>query len=376
MACVLGGMDLVAPLGRAGIRSAIVVPPGDPATWSRHVVDVLPATDPWADAEAYVDRLVTWAARQQTPPILYYGSDGQLLTVSRHRERLAEVFRLVLPDAELVEDCLDKSRFAVRAADAGLRVPASAVIPRDEVALRFPVVVKPVSHGPQRWHKGGGKAMLVETPADLRTVTVRATQPLMVQELVSGPESCIESWHAFVDSTGVVAEFTGAKIRTYPQAYGESISLRITDQADVRTEGRRVVAALGLTGVCKVDFKRAPDGTLWLLEVNPRFNLWHNPGAAAGVNLPAIVHATLSGHAMPASTTSGRPVTWVETRDFWLGVAADGGPARAWMAAVARSTTRSTGDWSDPMPLVRGLVAPAAVRRMRTLLTWAHRDSR
>src|SRR5215470_19812901 len=40
-----------------------------------------------------------------------------------------------------------------------------------------------------------------------------------------------------------------------------------------------------LTGVAKPDFKRAPDGRLLLLEINPRFNLWHHLGAVAGVNL-------------------------------------------------------------------------------------------
>ena len=47
------------------------------------------------------------------------------------------------------------------------------------------------------------------------------------------------------------------------------------------------MAALGLRGVAKLDFKRTAAGELVLLEVNPRFNLWHLPGAVAGVNLPA-----------------------------------------------------------------------------------------
>lgn len=182
-----------------------------------------------------------------------------------------------------------------------------------------------------------------------------------------GPESRIESWHAYVDAQGVVADFSGAKLRTFPQAYGESIWLQITDKADVRAEGRRAAAALGLKGVCKIDFKRAPDGTLWLLEVNARFNLWHNLGAAAGVNLPAMVHADLSGLPRPIPGTCVRASTWVETRELLRGMTAEGEHARAWLAAVASSTTRSTGAWSDPMPLARGLLAPAAMNRMRRM---------
>lgn len=367
LACVLGGMDLVTPLGRAGIRSAVVVPPGDPAVWSRHVVDVLAAMNSWTEPEAYLKRLVTWANGQEVRPILYYGTDGDLLMISRHRETLAEAFRFVVPEVGLVEDCVDKSRFAARARALGLRVPPSAVIPRDSVDLRFPMVAKPVSHADGVPEGFDGKATLVRTPADLRDLTGRVTGPLLLQELVPGPESRIESWHAYVDAQGVVADFSGAKLRTFPQAYGESIWLQITDKADVRAEGRRAAAALGLKGVCKIDFKRAPDGTLWLLEVNARFNLWHNLGAAAGVNLPAMVHADLSGLPRPIPGTCVRASTWVETRELLRGMTAEGEHARAWLAAVASSTTRSTGAWSDPMPLARGLLAPAAMNRMRRM---------
>lgn len=302
MACVLGGMDLVSPLGRAGIRSTVAAAPGNPARWSRHVAEVVPALDPFAQAEAFVDALVTWAARQETPPVLYYGTDAELLMVSRHREKLAQSFRLVLADAALVEDCVDKSRFAVRAKAAGLHVPASAVYSLDGVDLRFPVVVKPVRHG-----QGDadppfqGKAAHVRTPTELRDFARAIPEPLLVQELVPGAESRVESWHGYVDDDKrVVAEFTGAKIRTYPLTYGESTWVRITDAADVRTEGRRAVAALGLTGVCKIDFKRALDGTLWLLEVNARFipvaQSRRRSGRQSACNRPLSTQRTAPAH--------------------------------------------------------------------------------
>jgi hypothetical protein len=56
-----------------------------------------------------------------------------------------------------------------------------------------------------------------------------------------------------------------------------------------------------LTGGAKLDFKSAPDGRLLLLEINPRFNLWHHLGAVAGVNLPALVYADLVGLPRPAT---------------------------------------------------------------------------
>jgi predicted ATP-grasp superfamily ATP-dependent carboligase len=117
---------------------------------------------------------------------------------------------------------------------------------------------------------------------------------ILAQELVPGPETRIESYHVYVDEAGGIAgEFTGRKIRTYPEAYGHSTALEITDARDVRDQGRDFVHRLNLKGIAKFDFKRGPDGVLHLLEINPRFNLWHHLGAVAGVNLPALVHADI-----------------------------------------------------------------------------------
>ena len=49
-------------------------------------------------------------------------------------------------------------------------------------------------------------------------------------------------------------------------------------------------------------------GRLHLLEVNPRFNLWHHPAAVAGVNLPALVHADLTGAPRPSGRRATRRV--------------------------------------------------------------------
>jgi ATP-grasp in the biosynthetic pathway with Ter operon len=71
----------------------------------------------------------------------------------------------------------------------------------------------------------------------------------------------------------------------------------MTDAGDVRRTGREVVERLALTGVAKLDFKRDLQGNLRLLEINPRFNLWHHRGAIVGVNIPALVYADLTGAA-------------------------------------------------------------------------------
>ncbi|MEA2467949.1 MAG: D-aspartate ligase, partial [Thermoleophilaceae bacterium] len=192
---------------------------------------------------------------------------------------------------------------------------------------------------------------------------------MVAQELIPGGEERIESYHAYVDERGeAVGEFTGRKVRTLPREFGHTTALEITDEGDVREAGRECMRRLGLRGVAKLDFKRAPDGQLLLLEVNARFNLWHLPGAVAGVNLPALVYADLMDRPRPA--VRARPRTGVRWTVPWLDALAAReqrlGLAR-WAAWQLRCETRHVLSLDDPMPFLRGLVWPRVARRARLL---------
>jgi len=177
---------------------------------------------------------------------------------------------------------------------------------------------------------------------------------LLAQELIPGPEARLESYHCYVDRHGSVAgEFTGRKIRTYPASYGHTTALEITDAPDVGRQGRDIVERLGLTGVAKLDFKRGRAGELHLLEINPRFTLWHHPGALAGVNIPALVHADLTGTPRPAVTRARAGVRWCRVwRDLPAARAARV-PLTAWLPWALRCEAKSALSWRDPMPVVR-----------------------
>jgi predicted ATP-grasp superfamily ATP-dependent carboligase len=184
---------------------------------------------------------------------------------------------------------------------------------------------------------------------------------------VPGPETQVESYHVYVDPTGdVAAEFTGRKLRTFPTTYGRSTALTITDAGDVAALGRDVVRAIGLRGVAKLDFKRAPDGTLHLLEINPRFNLWHHLGAAAGVNLPAFVYADLVGRPRPAARRARAGTCWCAPQKDRLAATAGGMAVATWLLWALRCEAKSGIAWDDPLPYLRnklGRLVPASAWR-------------
>lgn len=376
-AVVMGDMDVVRALGVAGISCALFALPDERARFSRHVTEVLPWIDHWQHAADVASALVDFAARQAQPPVVFPQTDGDLLVVSRHRERLAGALRHCLADAALVEDLVDKSRFAALAQRAGLPVPrtgrldpSSGLKPGD-LDLRFPLVVKPILGRHDRWAPlSSAKALHVATPSeltDLWRALARVDLALLVQEAIPGPESLVESYHAYVDASGeVVAEFTGRKIRTRPAQYGTSTAVEITRAPELALLGREVYARIGLRGVAKADFKRDRDGQLKLLEINPRFTLWHHPGALAGVNIPALVHADLTGRVRPPIASASPGVAWCNPLDDLRAARESGQSTAAWLRWTRRCEARSGFAWDDPAPFLRAGVWPVVRGRLGT----------
>ncbi len=360
-ACVMGDMDLLKPIAAAGIPCSVVARPGAPLHYSRFAQARL-SWDGSQAPEALVNALTQFGHAQGERPVLFYEEDEQLLFISRHREALARAFRFVIAESSLVEDLADKARFAALAKRHDLPVPAAvqfdpAKIEASDIGLSFPIVIKPLMRA-GRWNDALGqrKALSVANAEELRQVwpQLQALETeLLAQRLIRGGEAQIESYHCYVDARGAIAgEFTGRKVRTFPVIYGHTTALEITDAADVRRQGRGAVERIGLTGVAKLDFKRDAGGALHLLEINPRFTLWHHAGAVAGVNIPALVYADLTGTPRPHVGRAKAGVRWCRMWKDFPAARQSGVPLATWLSWALRCEAKSSLSWNDPMPLI------------------------
>lgn len=373
LACVAGDISLVRALGRSGIPVAVAAAPDSPLRRSRYCAELVP-TPGWVESpEAALDALIAWARGQREAPVLFYQGDHDLLAVSRGRSRLAPHLRCVLPPADLVEDLGDKVRFAALADRLGLPVPLTRTVRRGADLgsdlrhwEKFPCVLKPNTRSPRFADVSRRqKAIRVENRSELdahRELMESYDSDFVLQEAIEGGEERIESYHAYLRPGGeVMGEFTGRKVRTLPRLFGHSTYVEITDEADVRDLGRSILGKIEFSGVAKVDFKRdARTGRLVLLEINARFNLWHHPGAAAGVSIPALVYRDCvePGSARPAGPA--RPgVRWVSLRDDFQAFkeyrAAGEISFFRWLVQAAAADINESFMFRDPMPGLAGL---------------------
>lgn len=368
LACVMGDIDLLRPLGMAGIPCAVVTRPGTMPRYSRYTYTSIKWNDPWKRPEKVLENLMQFGLSRSEKPVLFYEHDALLKIVSKYRDELSRAFRFVIADRELIDNILDKYKFHDLADRVGLPVPRTKLLDANsekgwnQIDLEYPFIIKPVTRSPALWDPvaGTAKAVQIDNASTLREFYGRVAAAetkfeLIAQELVAGPESAIESYQVYVDEHGEIAgEFTGKKIRTYPTYLGHSCSLMTSDADDLAELGRELVRKLNLRGVAEFEFKRDPTGRLLLLEINPRFNLWHHLGAAAGVNLPAIVYADLTGSPRPARTKARAGVRWCRMWQDMLSSRAEGIPLKEWFKWAKSCEVKRGIAWDDPLPLLLG----------------------
>jgi D-aspartate ligase len=389
-AVLLGDLNMLRCFAGTGIPTIVATTdPGDVTLRSRHArrtALIARFDDP--DPERPLADLERLAAGERDRPVLFYGTDEQLLFLSRHHERLVRTFRFRLPPIPAAV-LVDKIRFGAFARSRGLPVPAQLAsrgsTPDEALArLRLPCVIKPARHigwfTHARLHGGGPrKAIIVHTPGELRAAwdAVAAYEPsFIVQEYIPGGEHEIYSFHAYIDAAGgVLAWFVGRKVRTFPRDAGVSTFLHLVDEPRVAMLGRDLVARAELRGPVKLDLKHDPTtDRFYLFDINARFNLWHHLGAAAGINLPRIAYDDLVGVRQPAGVALpyATDIHWLsfsnDVRTFLRSYHPAGELGwGAWLSSLVRG--RKVFDvfaWDDPMPSVASVLhyARAASKRL------------
>jgi predicted ATP-grasp superfamily ATP-dependent carboligase len=368
---LLGGLNLLRPLGFAGIPAIVASDePDAPAFASRYCEGrcLLPPPDrPGALLESLLRLGDEMRERFEERPPLFYGNDQYLSVVQEHRDSLARRYRFLLNDLGLDRALLDKRLFEQLAARRGIAVPRT--LSWDALGeFDAPVLAKPVTRIARLANPAFRTFLAPDEKARVFAKgAAAATEPLVeqlhrelaFQEYVPGSDRDLRSFHGYADeSCRLLAWFCGRKIRTYPALTGMSSFVELTHDAQLEAVGRSVAERLGLKGVFKIDFKRdARNGRLLVLEVNARFNMWHHVAARNGVNLPQVAYEYLVRGARPLRNAYGRRFRWLyfrlDCRAYRELAASRKLTLWQWIASLlAGPKVYDLFSWSDPLPFL------------------------
>jgi len=236
---------------------------------------------PSAGPAAYLERLLQ--IRELVGlDVLIPCLDVELPVIQRIAGALAERgIHTVMPSAEALAR-RTKDQLPALAAALGIATPRTitvtdaAGLAAAGAELGYPLVVKgpfyeaEITHGAAEAHAAFGK------------LAARWGLPLLAQQFVKGEEFDVIALGDGLGGVHGAVAMRKTVITKMGKAWG-AMTIHDDELLDVAT---RVIGALRWRGGCEVEMLRAPDGTPYLIEVNPRFPAWVYLATAAGTNLP------------------------------------------------------------------------------------------
>lgn len=327
------GLACVRSLGRAGLRVVAAecfaeCAPTSPVVGfrSRHSQFnlVLPsyATDP----DEFGAKVVEFVREHPTRLVLPT-MDGSISALVPRRAELAQLgCMLALPSDAALDLANDKAKTLAIAERLGIAYPRSVRVdsldeaPAALKSFSFPVVLKPtiswVSGAPARIAPVDAVSEAEATSAIENYLSAGAS--VLVQEWASGQR---EGVTLFMVDDEVVGHCAHVAIRTSPPLGGASVMRKsVLPPPDIYASAVSLVQAIGLTGVCEVEFRRDAAGRPLLMEVNARLGGTIENALRSGVDAPWMIWQWASGQQVTPVTSyeTGVRTRWLRGDMRWL----------------------------------------------------------
>jgi predicted ATP-grasp superfamily ATP-dependent carboligase len=322
----------VRSLGRAGLCVALGESAGQyrphlpPSFRSRYCSRTVTLANYLDDPAAYVAAILAFVREHGVRVVLPTG-DASIAALAPCRDRFEELgcVLAVAPDAAL-EIANDKSRTLEIAAKLGIAYPASVRVTgindlrAAEAKFRYPFVLKPTIS----W-TGTGEDRVVPVEVinegealDAANRFLGTGAGVLAQQWACGRR---EGVTLFTADGQVVASCGHVAHRTSPPLGGASVMREsIAVPWEILDASVRLVKAIGLEGVCEVEYRRDASGRPLLMEVNARLAGTLENAVKSGVDFPLMIWQQATGQLVRPvqSYRTGVRTRWLHGDLRWL----------------------------------------------------------
>jgi D-aspartate ligase len=298
------GLSNTRSLGEAGIPVFVVDKTNCIARYSKYCRKFYKSPDFIKDE--FADFLIELAIREKIKDwVLIPSNDHAVYTLSKHKARLEEHYKVITPGLEIIENVYDKLKLLDIAEACGLPVPVTQNFKTPEEALRtdlkFPVITKG-RNGLSFYRHIRKKALLAEDEPKLRAQLhliddKYAVQKSFTQELIpfDGTNKTI-SFTAFCVEGEIKSHWTGVKLREHPLRFGTATFAQSISCDECYKQSVPLLNELNYTGVCEVEYLFDPrNGKYKLIEINARTWLWVGLAKACGVDYVKMIYNYVNG---------------------------------------------------------------------------------
>lgn len=256
--------------------------------------------------EEFADFLIKLAVNENLKGwILMPSNDHAVVTISRHKARLKEFYKIITPDYEIIENIYDKRKLLSLAAKVGVSIPKSYDLEDPTINealhnLAYPVIIKG-RFGLSFYKKLGRKAFYIGEESQMKEFLYRLScsneiNNTIVQELIpsDGTNKTI-SFTAFCEQGEIKTFWMGTKLREHPLKFGTATLAESIYVEACLENSIQLIKPLHYTGVCEIEYLKDPrDGMFKLIEINARTWLWVGLAKRCGIDYAKYIYYYLN----------------------------------------------------------------------------------
>jgi len=238
--------------------------------------------------------------------LLLPSNDHAVHTIARHKKRLAERYKVITEDLDMIEKIYNKKELLLFAQAADIPIPETVMPVAEnptEVDLRYPILIKG-NQGLSFYKRFKHKALMLKTPQDLSRVwdtDLKGALPdeYFIQEVIPYEHKTV-SVTVFAQKGEIHAYWMGVKLREHPITFGTATCCKSMFEADMLDLSKNLIQKLGFTGVCEIEWLRdSRDGIPKLIEINARTWLWVGLAGHCGINYPNMIYRYVHEGVLP-----------------------------------------------------------------------------
>lgn len=255
------------------------------------------------DPEGFVEFMVEKVKELKPPegePYVLMPVHKETWLVAQHRDRFEPHVSVPLTSYENMERTHDKGQLALLAEQVGITIPSTRQFAsvgdlyRAVPEIEFPVFLK------VRAGSAGVGLKKCNTPEEL-TISFKEfvegyhlepDEYPLVQQFVEGDDYCVT---VLFDRGTCVASMTYRNVRAFPRGTGAGALRETVRLPEAEDAAKKLLGELGWHGMAELDFRVAPEGTPYLIEVNPRFFGGLSQAIAANVDYPHLLFRIATG---------------------------------------------------------------------------------
>ncbi|MFN3554350.1 MAG: hypothetical protein ACK4VN_00130 [Bacteroidales bacterium] len=293
------GLSNTRSLGEAGIPVIVVDKHNCIARYSKYCRKFFKCPD--FQSEAFADFLMELGKRENLQDwLLLPSNDHAVYNLARNKSRLEEIYRVITPEIEVVNQIYNKENLLKNAARSHTPYPASwfpesfdEQVPEH---LSFPVLIKG-KFGLSFYKSTGKKAFLAENTIVLQQLLEKlrsqlTAKDLFIQELIpiTGNNKTL-SFTAFCHNGEIKTYWMGIKLREHPIEFGTATFAESILEESVLEVSKNMITQLQYTGVCEIEYLHDPrDRKYKLIEINARTWLWVGLAKTCGIDYAKIIY--------------------------------------------------------------------------------------